>query len=398
VKALRIVIVSSWPPRHCGIATYSVDLVNAMRELGHDVHIVTFSDGGKRGEKNVHAVLPVLRDRRLKYADWSEKLYQTVKKLKPDVVHLQHEYGLYIHDEDHSSKLFNAFFKWKVDAEFPVVVTYHSVYTALDRMQSIYMDVALKITNACVLHEEYQKIYLPINIGRVADNVYVIPHGAKGMKVFRDSKAELGLEGQKVVGLIGWWEPNKGFERVVKIWASIRKKCGKNVVLVVAGNARPGSTSGQLYKPKLLHAIEKNPEKESIKVIEGAFTPEEYDKFLSAFDIMVLPYSRASQSGNLAHAFALGVPCIATAMEGLKAEIEESHAGIAVTPDDDVELERAIVELLKNDALRKKYAHNASSYVTEKIKWSIVAKKHFALYEKLIRELHEEVSEKKKEI
>lgn len=398
MKALRIVIVSSWPPRHCGIATYSVDLVNAMRGLGHDVHIITFSDGGKRGEKNIHAVLPVLKDRRLKHADWSEKLYETAKKLKPDVVHLQHEYGLYIHDEDYSSKLFNAFFKWRVDAEFPVVVTYHSVYTALDRMQSIYMDIALKITNAAVLHEEYQKIYLPINIGRVANNVYVIPHGAKGMKVYKDAKTGLGLEGQKVVGLIGWWEPNKGFERVVKIWPSIKKKCGKNVVLVVAGNARPGSTSGQLYKPKLLHAVAHCSEKESIKVIEGAFTPEEYDRFLSAFDIMVLPYSRASQSGNLAHAFALGVPCIATAMEGLKAEIEESRAGIAVPPNDDAELERAIVELLKNDSLRKKYAANASHYVTEKIKWSIVARKHVTLYEKLIRELQAEVSEKKKEM
>ncbi|MDD5163011.1 MAG: glycosyltransferase [Candidatus ainarchaeum sp.] len=391
-------IVSSWPPRHCGIATYSVDLVNAMRSLGHDVKIITFSDGGKKGEKNVYPILPVAKDRKLRHADWSEKLYQAVRKLKPDVVHIQHEYGLYLHDDDYSSKLFNCLFKWKVDAEFPVVLTYHSIYTALDRMQSIYMDVALKLSSAAIFHEEYQKIYLPINIGRVPDNVYVIPHGAKGMKQDKDAKHELGLEGQKVVGLIGWWEPNKGFERVVKLWDSIKKKTGKNTVLVVAGDARPGSTSGQIYKPKLLNAIEKSRDRASIKVIQGAFTPEDYDRVLSAFDIMVLPYSRASQSGNLAHAFALGVPCIATAMEGLKAEIEESKAGIAVPEGDDAELERAIVELVKNDELRNKYAKNAFAYVTSTIKWSVVAKKHFALYEKLLSQLKIECTERKKEI
>ncbi|MDD5148450.1 MAG: glycosyltransferase, partial [Candidatus ainarchaeum sp.] len=102
--------------------------------------------------------------------------------------------------------------------------------------------------------------------------------------------------------------------------------------------------------------------------------------------------------GNRAHAFALGIPCIATAMEGLKAEIEESKAGIAVPLDDSAELERAIVELLKNDELRKKYAKNASSYVTSTIKWSVVAKKHITLYEKLIAQLQSEWTEKKKEM
>ncbi|MBN1941175.1 MAG: glycosyltransferase [Candidatus Diapherotrites archaeon] len=394
---MRIVFVTSWPPRHCGIATYSWDLIKAIRNLGHEVFVVTFADGGKKGADRVYPILNIGKGQKLKSAEWCEKLYEKVSRLKPDVVHIQHEYGLYQHKKDQSAKLLNTFYKWMVDAEFPVAVTYHSVYTVLDRSQSIYMDVALKLTGAGIVHEEYQKIYLPVNIGRLPDNVYVIPHGAKDLKAFKNAKRELGLEGKKVVGLIGWWEPNKGFERVVKIWSKIRKRAGKSAVLVVAGGARPGSTSGQMYKPKLLKNIEKSKDRPSIKVMEGAFTPEEYDKVLSSFDIMVLPYNRASQSGNLAHAFALGVPCIATAMEGLKAEIEESRAGMAVPMEDDMELERAIVELLKNDALRKRYAKNAVKYVTSKIKWSIVAKKHVSLYEKLIKKLGDELSENKKE-
>ncbi len=394
---LRIVMVTSWPPRHCGIATYSQDLVRALRKEGNEVHIVTFSDGGKKGEKFVHKALKVKKNKALVEAGWDKKLFKAIDKIEPDVIHIQHEYGLYLHEEDYSAGLLRAFFRWKVETEIPTVVTYHSVYTVLDRVESIYMDVALKLTNAALVHEEFQKNNLPINIGRVPDNVYVIPHGAKDIAPAGDVKEKYGLKGKKVVGLIGWWEPNKGFERVVKIWHKIRKEVGSKAVLVVAGDARPGSSSGQIYKPKLLEAIEKSPAKSSIKVITGSFTPEMYDEVLSTFDLMVLPYSRASQSGNLAHAFAMGIPCVATAMEGLKAEIEISKGGLTVPPGDDVELMHAIAHIMKHDELRKRYAKNAAKYVTKQLKWSIVAKKHMALYQKLITDLAEERRPKKKE-
>jgi glycosyltransferase involved in cell wall biosynthesis len=390
-------LVTSWPPRHCGIATYSQDLVRALRKEGHEVHIVTFKDGGKKGERFVHSALKVKKDREMKECGWDQVLFDTVSRIRPDVVHIQHEYGLYLYDDDHSAGLLRPFFKWKVESEIPVVVTYHSVYTVLDRVEAIYMDVALKLTSAAVVHEEYQKSNLPINIGRVPNNVYVIPHGAKDVKPFKHSKEELGLKGKKVVGLIGWWEPNKGFERVVKIWPKIRKRVGSKAVLVVAGDARPGSSSGQIYKPKLLKAIEKSSASKSIKVITGSFTPEDYDKVLSTFDLMVLPYSRASQSGNLAHAFALGIPCVATAMEGLKAEIESSKAGMTVPLNDDLELLNAITHIMKHDDMRNRYAKNAAKYVTKQLKWSIVARKHVALYKKLIANLAEEMRPNKKE-
>jgi glycosyltransferase involved in cell wall biosynthesis len=342
-------------------------------------------------------VLRVNNDRELVDAGWDQKLFEAIAKIGPDVVHVQHEYGLYIYDDDHSSGLLRPFFKWKVQTETPVVVTYHSVYTVLDRVESIYMDVALKLTDACVVHEEYQKNNLPINIGRVANNVYVIPHGAKDMVPYANAKEKFGLGGKRVVGLIGWWEPNKGFERVVKVWHKIRKELGQKAVLVVAGDARPGSSSGQLYKPKLLKAIEKSPASKSIKVVTGSFSPEQYDEVLSTFDLMVLPYSRASQSGNLAHAFALGIPCVATAMEGLKAEIEDSKGGVTVPLNDDVELMHSIVHVMKHEDLRKRYSRNAAKHVTKMLKWGIVAKKHTALYEKLIADLAEERRPKKKE-
>ena len=166
---------------------------------------------------------------------------------------------------------------------------------------------------------------------------------------------------------------------------------GEDVYLVVAGDARLGSAGGQITKPRVLKAIDESKYKGRIKVIMGSFTPQRYDQILSAFDLLVLPYSQASQSGNLAHSFALGVPAVVTALEGLKSQIEESGAGIAVPPGNDYELERAIVGLMGNDELRKHYAEQTQKYVTNEIKWSITAVKHLRIYEYAKEEMHKEL-------
>ena len=101
---------------------------------------------------------------------------------------------------------------------------------------------------------------------------------------------------------------------------------------------------------------------------------------MASFDLMVMPYTFASQSGNLAHSFSLGVPAVVSGLEGLTAEAEASGAAIAVTPGDREELKRAILTIMGNESLRKTYAKRAKAYVKGKISWSITAKKHMKVY------------------
>jgi len=100
---------------------------------------------------------------------------------------------------------------------------------------------------------------------------------------------------------------------------------------------------------------------------------------------MVMPYTFASQSGNLAHSFALGVPAVVSGLEGLKAEAEASGAAITFRPEDSEDLKRAILMMMADESLRKTYAGRAKSYVKRKISWSITAKKHLKVYQKAVR-------------
>lgn len=381
---LTVCMVTPFPPRHDGIATYSSELINAIENYGHTVHVISHPDadvGGHEHQKDVYGLMDIQTE------GWERSVFNKIKELQPDVVHIQHEYGLYAYEGDYGIPVLDLLFLLYV-SRIPSVITYHSVYSTLSREEAAFTGLSLFVASAGIVHEEFQKIFLPANLGWIPNNVYVIPHGAKttvaaAVPTVLESRKLYGLDRNKVVLCMGWWEPNKRFEDVVKIWPEVIKEV-KNATLVIAGDARPGSPSGIFYKPKLLKAIEASPVKDKIKVIIGAFTPKEYDTILNTADVVVLPYDRASQSGNLAHAFALGKPAIVTAVEGLKAEVEASGAGVDVPLGSLQDLKASLVLVLKDNELRKLFSKRACQYVHKEIGWSHVAQKHILLYRTIV--------------
>lgn len=375
-------MVSTWAPRFCGIATYAEGLVGALRGLGADVQVVCHIDGGRSEEKGVHPVIDMTR------MDWFAPLYQKVEELNPDVVHVQHEYGIYsplqpdgtyFYGPDTSFALAEPLYRWKIGGR-ATVVTYHSVTSSVSPKEAIYLSHMIPLATANILHEPYQRENLPKNLGRPTPNVWVIPHGAPLVDTPVDRKKALGLEGHRVVGMMGWWEPNKGYHRVVEWWPQIKSRLGGDVFLVVAGDARPGSPGGLEYKPLLLKAIADCPDGDSVRIAQGAFDSETYRKIISSFDLIVLPYTRATQSGNLANAYALGVPAVVAAIEGLKSSLDDSGAGIAV-PDRSQGFIEAIVRVMTNTYERAQFSARALVYVRDKIAWPLIALRHLEVYQ-----------------
>jgi 1,2-diacylglycerol 3-alpha-glucosyltransferase len=385
VSPLRICFVSPYPPRFGGIATYSHELIEGIKKRGHTVYIICNPDlnaGGHEGQENVYAVMDTEK------MDWSRDVFDAINKLNPDVVHIQHEYGLYDLGGRLSTDLLDLLVRLNLQRT-PTVVTYHSVYSTLGDKERVFMNLSLQLIDAAVVHEELQKIFLPVNLGWVPQNVTVIPHGAEvleagGVPDVLESKKEYGLQGKDVVMCLGWWEQYKRFEDVVEVWPQVVSEV-PDAALVIAGDARPGSPGGVRYKPKLLKAVAQSPAKDSIIIIQGSFRPKEYLTVEKAADIVVLPYEQSSQSGVLAHAFSLGKPAIVTDVGGLRAEVEASGGGVVVPRGDLEQLKEYIVLLLSNKQIRERYAQRALAYVERRIGWKFVAGMHQSLYLSLIK-------------
>jgi glycosyltransferase involved in cell wall biosynthesis len=382
---LRICFVSPYPPRFGGIATYSYELIEAIKKLGHTVYVICNPDldaGGHAGQENVFAAM----DQRK--AGWSQDVFDVINKLNPDVVHIQHEYGLYDIDGRLSTDLLALLVRLNLQ-RIPTVVTYHSVYSTLGYKECLFMNLSLQLIDAGIVHEELQKIFLPVNLGWVPQNVTVIPHGAEVLKAggvpgVVESKKAYGLQGKDVAMCLGWWEQYKRFNDVVEIWPQVVSEV-PDAALVIAGDARPGSRDGVRYKPTLLKAVADSPAKDSIVVIQGSFQPKEYLTVENAADIVVLPYEQSSQSGVLAHAFSLGKPAVVTDVGGLREEVEASGGGVVVPRGDLEQLKEYMVLLLSNRQIRERYAQRALAYVEKRIGWKYVAGIHQSLYFSIIK-------------
>ena len=85
---MRIGLVSTYPPIECGIATYSQYLSDALKKRKHEMYVL--SQHGAKGDYvfGVYAV----EDK-----DIATNLYLMAAKMTPDIVHIQHEFGLYGH-------------------------------------------------------------------------------------------------------------------------------------------------------------------------------------------------------------------------------------------------------------------------------------------------------------
>jgi len=377
-KSIKVVWISSYLPRSCGVAYYSADYISALHNYARKtrrkfyVKIIAHTDASQ-------ADYPVINqsDR-----DWHFKVLKIIKKEKPDVVHIQHEYGLYETYCDGNKRVVDFIKKVKQEG-IPVVMTYHSIYKKMNKPFSDFVSETLKELDAGIFHCDYQKKFLKRNIGWSPENVYVIPHGSQeDIKLDKQKvKKSFGHElNELVVGSAGIADERKGFRTLIRQWPKVVKKF-PNAVLSLELKPHAAKQTRK-YIEKVTKEIMKSPVSKNIELKVRDYGLEEFHRRLKSFDVLVLAYKSESQSGVLAQGFAVGTPAVVTDIEGLGAEIRNSNAGIAVEKRE--YFYKAIIKMLSSKKLRDKYSKNALKYVKNVNGWNIVAKKTFDIYESIL--------------
>jgi len=375
--AKKVVWISSYLPRKCGIAFYSAHYIEALKKYAKKTNkkvnfkIISHTDA-KLAD---HHIIDNKKDRK-----WHFKVLKAIKKENPDIVHIQHEYGLYETYEDTNKRVLELIQMLR-NENIPVVMTYHSVYEKLNPDFANFVDKSLSTLSAGIFHEEYQKQALKKNIGRIPNNVFILPHGSReDIKINRKQvrKAFGYQENELVVGSAGLASQRKGFRSLIRQWPKVVKAV-PNAILAL--ELKPESvTETRVYIDKVLEEIMASPVSDNIEFSVRNYREMEFYRRLASFDIHLLPYRSESQSGVLAHGFSVGAPAIVTDIEGLGAEIRNSKAGIAVKNRND--FYKAIIKLLKNKKLRNQMSKNALKYIRTTSGWNIIAKKTFQIYGK----------------
>jgi len=385
-----IVMISSYPPRLCGIATFCEEAREFIQKHNPDreVLVISHTDGGGDG------VIPLID---ISNRQWWKPVAKKVKELNPHAVHIQHEYGLYEYFDGRGKGDDNEGFIDLLDAinEFPTIVEPHTVH---GRMRDVEADFVYKMCESAdiVLFKcAYQRWRLdwtfPGRGWKTPTNIMIIPHGARadrryGIHEVPTLREELGLNtnglATHLVGLIGWIQSNKRWDILTSMWEEIeheiREKTGQDWDLLAAGTLRDPNHQADyekyrneiklLEKKKLAHYYE--------------FVPRgvDYYKVMAICDFIVLPSTDETQSGTLARIIALNKPYITTApMEGLTTQTLESGGGLLFT--NKKMLKEAVVQLACDEQLRMDLGSKLEHYLDDVVSWDVVAEQYNSAYD-----------------
>ncbi len=385
-----IVLISSYPPRLCGIATFCEEAREFIQKRHPDRQVLVIShlDGAGDG------VFPIIDTSR---SDWWKPVVEQVQTLNPHAVHIQHEYGLYEYrDEEGHGDGNEGFLRLLAELrQWPVVVEPHTVHGRLRDPEAEFIRRMCDLADVVLFKCDYQRWRLGWTFGqrkwRVPANILVVPHGARTdrrwpVKEVPRLKKELGLDSiphlcEHLVGLIGWIQSNKRWDIVTSMWTEVQReimeRTGIEWDLLAAGTMRdPGHKADyDLYRSQL-----------QILEREGAahfyeFVPrgELYYKVMAVCDFIVLPSTDETQSGTLARIIALNKPFLTTApMEGLTSQTLESEGGLLFTNRQ--MLKQKLIRLACDEDLRMQLGGNLKRYLEETVGWEIVANQYAEAY------------------
>jgi glycosyltransferase involved in cell wall biosynthesis len=386
-----IVLVSSYPPRLCGIATFCEEAREFLQQKHpeRDVLVVSHTDGEGDG------VFPLIDMRR---RSWWRPVAEKLRELRPHVVHLQHEYGLYNFLDERGQSDHNEGFLDLLEAidDLPTVVEPHTVHGRLTEHEADFIFKLCNRANVVIFKCHYQKWRLDWNFaGRgwpTPTNIMVVPHGARDDRRYSlaevvELREELGLNkvgflSNHLVGLIGWIQSNKRWDILTGMWEDIaheiKERTGQDWDLLAAGTWRDPNHKADYNKYR--SEVELLERKRLAHYYEFVPRGEVYYKMMAVCDFIVLPSTDETQSGTLARIIALNKPYITTApLEGLTAQTLESEGGLLFTNRD--MLKRHVIELATNEQLRLKMGENLKWYLDNVASWNVVTQQYADAYE-----------------
>ena len=367
---MRIGFVSTYPPLECGIGTYTHYLNTALREAGNETFVI--SEYGAEG----HAVFPVFHHGS---AAFPRDVFNTSTRMTPDVIHIQHEYGMY--GPQCGVEVVDLILRYRV-VGLPVVVTLHTVEEELTPAQQLILKHIIDECGAVIVHEAYQKETLLRYFGgmkHAAQKIHVIEHGIRELAPITNGKHKLDLADKKVILLCGYFRPTKGFETIIDIFPQICDEV-PDAVLVVAGKTR--NIEFDEYRRDLFTRLNESPCADRIEILRGQFPQHTFDTIIAASDVVVLPYTQGGQSGIMAQCFAQGVPVVTSALKGFQLLVDRSHGGMVAASD--AEFKKLIVKLLRDDALQADLRANIRTYVERQAGWSQIARAHTNVYQSVV--------------
>jgi glycosyltransferase involved in cell wall biosynthesis len=366
------VFASTYPPRHCGIATFTQALSSATGER----EIVALHGSGPHVPYPAEVHHRIRRDEPGDYVRTARDLARCA-----DLVSIQHEYGIW-GGVDGDSVLD---FVRALDA--PAVATLHTVLRHPTPGQRAVLLELIRGAAATVVMSRAAAQVLTATYGVDAREVEVIPHGVPNLPLVDSStiKPALDLAEREVILSFGLLGPGKGLELVIDALPAV-VAARPTVCYVVLGATHPNllEIEGETYRRSLEDRVVRLGMGRHVRFVDRFVGRVELTRWLEGADVFVTPYPNLDQivSGTLSYAMGAGRAIVSTPY-AYATELLDGGRGVLAPPGSPAAWADAIISLLENDELRAAVGRRAYEHSRSMI-WSNVGTEYRRLFARVV--------------
>ncbi|HOQ01447.1 MAG TPA: glycosyltransferase family 4 protein [Acetivibrio clariflavus] len=369
----NVAFLSTYPPRECGLATFTQDLVRELDNetiLNKPKVIAVSNDKYTYGDR---VIMELLQHDMESYIDTAKAINDSDIEL----LVIEHEYGIF------GGEWGEYILDLVENLQIPFITTLHTVLpNPLDKQKEILKVLGEKSAKVVTMAKNTKPILETVyNID--PSKIEVIHHGVpyRILEPREKLKEKHGFSGKTVVSTFGLLSPGKGLEYGIEAIAQVAKEY-KNIVYLILGQTHPcvKKESGEEYREKLVEMVENLGIKEHVKFVNKYLTKDEIIHYLQLSDIYMTPYLGKDQavSGTLAYAVGYGRVIVSTPYSYAKEMLAEGR-GLLAEFNDASSLAKQIKYVIENPDAKEEMERKTLS-VGRTMMWGNVANHYTKLF------------------
>jgi glycosyltransferase involved in cell wall biosynthesis len=375
----EILFITSYPPRECGIATYSQDLIKALNNKFSNSFSIKVC-ALETGDANYSYPGEVRYILNTSTAAGYEKLAADINKdNRIKIVLIQHEFGFYKMQEQKFLQFLNELSK-------PVVIVFHTVLPHPDEQLKSKIQRIAVVCGLIIVMTHNSAGILTHDYGLPEEKISVIAHGTHLVPHLSEKflKMKYGLQGRKVLTTFGLLSSGKSIETTLEALPAIVRQ-NPEVVFLIIGKTHPEvkKAEGEKYREMLEQKVEHYSLQDHVIFINNFLALPDLLEYLQLTDIYLFTNNDPNQavSGTFVYAMSCACPIISTPFPQAR-EVLTEDTGIIFDFRNSQQLADDVIRLLNDEPLRR----NISSNTLEKIvstAWENSAVAHAMLFEKI---------------
>ena len=376
----EVLFITSYPPRECGIATYSIDLMNAINTKFNQsflIKVCALETNNETFDYNYEVNYVLNTSVKEEYLELAQKINQNSEI---ELIVIEHEFGFFVSQQQ-------AFLNFLSLLKKPILITFHTVLPLPSIHLKNYVKQILSYCHHVVVMTNHSAKILENEYGISAFKINVIPHGTH-LVPHKDKsvlKKNYHLEGRKVFSTFGLISEGKNIETTLNAMPQVIN-INPDALFLVIGKTHPivKKEQGEVYRNSLEQkVIELGLENHVLFINEYLPLPTLLD-YLQLTDVYLFTSKDRHQavSGTFSYAVSCGCPIVSTPIPHA-CEVLNNKAGIIIDFEDSIQLSQALNLLLNNDELRDEMTLNGLHNISTTA-WENTAIAHAILFDEII--------------